>query len=148
MVAHLLRRSIRRVTISGGPRREGILQCFRHPNLDIRRSSNRGRTRRLIEREAKIAFGGLAAESIYRRRKSLAGSNDDAEMIISLLTRITTSEETRTELGGQLFEETAQLLRQSWPLLIAVAGALIERISLRGSELRRLAAQIDGHSGH
>lgn len=138
VAAVLLRRWLLKVSIRRKSGQIGLALCGRPPNLNPRRSSNRWRTHRMIEREIVIAFAGPVAESIARGQRRFRTAVADAATIENLLSRITSSRAELMARGGELGQAAIQLIRGNWPAVRRVAQALAQSGELTGAAVRRL----------
>ncbi len=117
---------------------EGHVICGQHPNLDPRRACDKVHARRMIEREVKIAWAGLAAEELFYERRDLDGLDDDAAMIDALLKRLERDRGRREDLGAHLLGQCRRLMCDYRAGIRCVATQLAARRSLVCSEVREM----------
>jgi hypothetical protein len=105
-------------------RGSGIVLCGRHPCLDLRRKEGRARIRRNLEREIVIAWAGPVAEELATDRRDRARWLVDATMIDTYVRRCEPTRKAQIELGTRLRLRAAELCREHWSSIDALAGDL------------------------
>lgn len=128
IVARALGRWVTSVSIDP-ERGAGLVQCGRHPTLDLRRGRDSVRIRRNIEREIVIAWAGPVAEELAVGRTDRSRWLGDARMIDRLVRRCEPTRRAQIDLGAHLRERAAVLCREHWSDIEDLAGEL-----MRGGE--------------
>ena len=133
VMAELCGRLLTEVEILGDRDHTGSVQSLAlHPKPDAEAED--------IERHLRIVLAGTIAEMVVTGRESWDETSEDLDAAVRLAMQLVDDCEDVLPLLGDLRVGVERDLRQHWPAVEMLAGELLDRKTLTGSEVRKLLA--------
>ena len=135
VMAELCGRLLTEVEILGDREHTGSVQSLAFPPDPDAEAED-------VERHLKVVLAGTVAETMVSKREDWDETSEDLDAAVRLAMRLVDDCEDVLPLLGGLRVDVERDLREHWRAVEMLAGELLERKALTGSEVRRLLAPL------